>query len=1102
MKEVHRNTNWADLNRSPRTVADAHHETDVVLRFFAGYIIRTLHLSGTKEDILWASCDQHCRDTFVRCLQKFPSDWIRSFQLFVSEERHLQPRNTRANSRKSGRFGSTNLHSCHLARSITIGAQSFVRHAILASITARSLIFILPAREADGGHFHYIEIPGKCISQCTQCTTKDLGEQKYALCLILDMAGSLMTNGEEKPCNGSTVYITSDNDLRELYNALKESENKPQKGRVIRRISSTVVALDNGEEVARKSTQYCESSSEQQACLSVNTGDAIDYYQESGIPTQPASEENTQSELARAAPAIDESQPRASQEMYKSGAALRETCLPVSPGKKAISEPRDGDAQPPEKVHPIDADTSLAETCFEKSDIPVSKDLTSNAESQANADNSTRPQTSNVASITLQPRRFSRSSTCEHETQNKSPVSRNKRGRASSNRKNRSKLPDTQESLLFCLRRSTRKVYASNSKAAVDWEEDLRPTEEDETEREVPKDLDVTSISSPSPGGKSIFNRKPNTTQNKRKARATPSSIKNKKQTKRNRTSGNRVNKRATKLPLQPKESYENNDKLKGIDNPRTNDATENINGGIESDSRAKSRPDILSGKESSPELAPRSTKANNNTFSVGGQDLSSDKENLDPSAKSQHKQGEPGNVVIGGIDSEMKTALNLQERDLGKDRYSLSQNNDTLSFCDDAEQTSLTGCMGSLVADKRPAHQMTLDQREDSSNSKAVSKTDEELRLLPASAEKYPKIDTPTQTAANEENKNDSQRYASEQYHPASDNKKRCALHDPGESQRKKLRMNVSPDPEQAALHQAGHSTAKNSEYIEARNCGNDGASTERPTAVKRRTIPSAGEECFTVSLTTPPPKACDFGVESILSPFNVSSQAKLSLLSTSSPRKSIVDENGSPRLLSRHHDTVDPTRGLQFSRFEYVNEDTNSQSEYYGDHDDADFTDYSMSNNSSISTLRGPHTIASTTKESKAHSFSALPSDTDEVEEAGHFNMGSRIPVTEKLRRCAKEPNQPVDTMITPYSILGSPRKEASPEVQDPVSQGSLSNDFSQPQPEVTEPSKSVEKGHSQPDWQGSLETMQKATQDMLLSTNQVSPTVCVKMLLKPTS
>ena len=1019
----------------------------------------------------------------------------------MSEGEHLQPGNTRANSRKSGRFGSTNVHSCHIVRCITIGAQSFARHAILASITPKSLIFILPVSKADGGHFHYIEIPGQYISQCTQCTTKDPCEQKYALRLILATTGSWMMNGEENPLNGSTIYIASDNDPRELYNALKENERKPQRGRVIRRISSTIVALDNGEEVARKSI---ESSSGQQGGLSVTDDDAIDDNRWSGISGQPANEENTQSELAQVTPAMDESQLRASQGMYTSGAELGENSFPVPPDKKATSGPSDGDVQPPEKVHPINGDTSLAETCLDKGDIPISKDLASNAGSEANADNGTRPQTSNAPPITLRPGRSSRSRTCEQETQNKSSANRNRRGRVSSNRRDRSKLPNTQESLLFPLRRSTRKVYTSNSKVAVDWEEDLRPTEEDETERDVQKDLDVTSISSPSPGGKSIFSKKPNTAQKKKKARATPLSAKGKKQKNRNRASGNRGNKRTAKLPLQPKESNGSNGKLDEINSPKTNDATKSINGGIKSDNRTDNRPDTMSGREYSPGLTPHFTTANNNSIPVRGQDPSSGKENRDPSTKSPHKQEEPGTVVIGKIDPEMKTALNLQGKDLGEReqifpekkglasqaRYSLSQNNNIPPLCDDDGQTSLIGCMGFLVADKRPAHQTTLDQPEDSLSPKAVSKTDERLRLLPASTEKYQKPDTSTREVTNEGNRNDSQQSVSEQYHQASDKKKRFASHYQDESQSKKVRMNISPDLEQVTLHQARDLAAKNSEN----HCVS--IPTEKSTAFKRSTIPSAGEEYFTLACTTLSPKSHASGVERIPSPFNVSSQAKLSFFSTSSPRKSIVDENGSPRLLPRHHENVDPTgRGLQFSRFDYVNEDTNSQSEYYGDHDDADFTDCSMSNNSSIFTLREPHTIASTTKGLKAHSVSASPSDTDGVEEADRFNMGSRIPVTEKLRRCAKEPNQPVDTMITPYSILGSPRKKASPEVQDPVSQRSLSNDFSQPQPEVTEPSKSVEKGQNQPDWQRTLEMMQKATQDMLISTNQVSPAVCAK-------
>lgn len=368
------------------------------------------------------------------------------------------------------------------------------------------------------------------------------------------------------------------------------------------------------------------------------------------------------------------------------------------------------------------------------------------------------------------------------------------------------------------------------------------------------------------------------------------------------------------------------------------------------------------------------------------------------------------------------------------------------------------------------------------------MSKTDEGLGLLPASAEKYQTLNTLTQAATNEENIDDSRQSISEQHHPAPDKKRSASRDRTCESQSKKLRMSVSPAPYQQTMPQTGDTAAKDS--------GNDGVSAENPQEEKRSTRTSTGEECF----TTPSPTSWDLRVGRIVSPVNVSSQTKLSPLPTSSPKKSIVDENGSPRLVSRHYDNLDLTRReFQFPRLDYSDEDASSHSEYYGDHDDADFTDYSVSDKSNISTPR-PHAIASTTNEPKTHPVSVLPGDTNKVEEVDHFNMGSRIPVTERLRRCAKEPNQLVKTMITPYSILGSPRRGASPGEQDPVLQGSPSNDFAQTQPEVTEPSKPVGRGHSQPDWQRSFEAMQKATQDMLLSTNQVSATVCVKVHLNP--
>ncbi|KAF9884646.1 hypothetical protein FE257_001399 [Aspergillus nanangensis] len=86
----------------------------------------------------------------------------------------------------------------------------------------------------------------------------------------------------------------------------------------------------------------------------------------------------------------------------------------------------------------------------------------------------------------------------------------------SKNGKSEAPPPDTQESMMFNQRRSTKKVYTSHSKAAVDWGEDFRPSCS-ENGGGSRKDSEVTFISSPLPGDDSAFNRSNRTTGNKRK---------------------------------------------------------------------------------------------------------------------------------------------------------------------------------------------------------------------------------------------------------------------------------------------------------------------------------------------------------------------------------------------------------------------------------------------------------------------------------------------------------------------------------------------------------------------------------------------------------
>ncbi|GKZ29727.1 hypothetical protein AbraIFM66950_006237 [Aspergillus brasiliensis] len=70
--------------------------------------------------------------------------------------------------------------------------------------------------------------------------------------------------------------------------------------------------------------------------------------------------------------------------------------------------------------------------------------------------------------------------------------------RLRSTNRGRVRRSNTQESMVIYARHSKQKVYTTNSKAAVDWDEDLRPSA-DEVKRPL-QDAEITSISSPLPG--------------------------------------------------------------------------------------------------------------------------------------------------------------------------------------------------------------------------------------------------------------------------------------------------------------------------------------------------------------------------------------------------------------------------------------------------------------------------------------------------------------------------------------------------------------------------------------------------------------------------
>ncbi|KAB8265673.1 hypothetical protein BDV32DRAFT_158049 [Aspergillus pseudonomiae] len=94
-------------------------------------------------------------------------------------------------------------------------------------------------------------------------------------------------------------------------------------------------------------------------------------------------------------------------------------------------------------------------------------------------------------------------------SQNRKLMSRHKPCTLSFNNRDKPRLSNTQESLIFHPQRAYRKVYATHRKEPVDWDEDLRPS----GESELGKRNESTPVFSPASGERSAFNKRPSSGQ-------------------------------------------------------------------------------------------------------------------------------------------------------------------------------------------------------------------------------------------------------------------------------------------------------------------------------------------------------------------------------------------------------------------------------------------------------------------------------------------------------------------------------------------------------------------------------------------------------------
>ncbi|GAB1191880.1 hypothetical protein APSETT444_001064 [Aspergillus pseudonomiae] len=94
-------------------------------------------------------------------------------------------------------------------------------------------------------------------------------------------------------------------------------------------------------------------------------------------------------------------------------------------------------------------------------------------------------------------------------SQNRKLMSRHKPCTLSFNNRDKPRLSNTQESLIFHPQRAYRKVYATHRKEPVDWDEDLRPS----GESELGKGKESTPVFSPASGERSAFDKRPSSGQ-------------------------------------------------------------------------------------------------------------------------------------------------------------------------------------------------------------------------------------------------------------------------------------------------------------------------------------------------------------------------------------------------------------------------------------------------------------------------------------------------------------------------------------------------------------------------------------------------------------
>ncbi|EAL87922.1 uncharacterized protein AFUA_1G02100 [Aspergillus fumigatus Af293] len=484
--------------------------------FFAGVFMQTLHLSPKDVERLRHARDCKLLDMLSRSMIVFPEEPIKFFHHYDCEVRRVQP--------EPGTC-TILVPPCDLVLSGNGENRPLAQGSeVLGVVSPESLIFVLAVTRPSGELYQFIDISMRSTLESLRTSRQYTGGGMSRLILQFDVDDSLSVNGKRQISGGSTLSLSSRHDLTDLHTAIepngKQMKRQSTDLSTLTRVSSSIIiSLDTNDddddddasgpfdhsqarfENEEQSLVYCLRSNgnlpESKSCESQTT---------SGTHDRTVLSQQFESARGIMGDNLQGFRPFSFNHNVPNQQGCEWPSLAFerkSPGRNMIEE---GGNPLTLKVHSDNSAENQHRGLF---DCALSETNTGSWKKSPPHVHTSRSQVPEESDAGWLPSRTSRPRPRRHPQ---------KRGLTSSKRA-RGNMPDTQESPIFPMRHSTRKIYA-HARTSVDWDEDLRPSDEPE-KLESQKSIGVTSISSPFPGENFIFGQTSSTGTKRKSKRKT-----------------------------------------------------------------------------------------------------------------------------------------------------------------------------------------------------------------------------------------------------------------------------------------------------------------------------------------------------------------------------------------------------------------------------------------------------------------------------------------------------------------------------------------------------------------------------------------------------